>query len=270
MIDPYADVASLDIALQERVGDILTARGQDPAHKEMRKAFLKDLNLPPHATALELGSGTGHVTLDLIETAGATRAHGIEASPLLVAKATEAFSPNPHLSFEVGDARKTGLESQSYDLILLHSVLCHVHDFQNVVREAHRLLKPGGVLAICDGEFDNMSAPIPDHDLLDQLILRILTSNVTNLWVMRQLPEVLTETGFKLGHQTLHKPVSEHDANFFLTIIEAGADQFVAQGRLLRETAVAIKAEARVRALAHCLFCNISYISQIAYKPRSH
>ena len=49
----------------------MEARCIEPAEVEIRKAYLSDLNLPSNASALELGSGTGHVTKDLLDLAGA-------------------------------------------------------------------------------------------------------------------------------------------------------------------------------------------------------
>lgn len=267
LADPYADLGSQDVALQERIADAMEARCMEPAQISIRKAYLQNLNLPDNAAALELGSGTGHVTRDLLTLAGAATAHGIEPSPVMVARATEHFADDHRLSFEVGDAKATGLENGSFDLVLLHTLLCHVPGPEDVIQEALRILKPGGVLAICDGDYSTATAKIADYDPIDQLVRFMINQNVTNLWIMRQIPGMLVEAGFKLGSRTGHGYVAEGEATYFLTVIDRGADRMVEEGLLFRDTAEALKAEARARVSANSFFGFMSYVSQIAFKP---
>ena len=267
MADPYSDLAGQEIALQERIAAAMEARCLEPAQLAIRKAYLSPLSLPAGAKALEMGSGTGHVTSDLLTMAGAASAHGIEPSPVMVERANTLFADVPNLSFAIGDAKNTGLEDQSFDLVLLHTLLCHVPGPEDVVREAFRLLKPGGILAICDGDYSTATAQIADFDPLDQLVRFMINQNVTNLWIMRQISSTLVETGFKLGARTGHGYVAEGEATYFLTVIDRGADRMVEEGVLTRETAEAMKNEARERVRTDTFFGFMSYVSQIAHKP---
>ena len=267
MADPYSNLGSEDETLQERIADAMEARCLEPAQKAVRQAYLSDLMLPDGAAALELGSGTGHVTSDLLTLAGAATAHGIEPSPVMVARAKKHFSSNPRLSFQIGDAKHTGLEDESFDMILMHTLLCHVPEPQDVIQEAFRILKPGGVLAICDGDYNTATAQIADYDPLEQIVRFMINQNVTNLWIMRQISSMLTGTGFKLGPQNGHGYVAEGEAKYFMTVIDRGADRMVEEGILFADTAEALKAEARARVSANSFFGFMSYVSQIAYKP---
>ena len=57
------------------------------------------------------------------------------------------------------DATKIPLESESFNIVICTQVLEHVYDFENVILEAYRLLKPEGVLIV--------SAPLvwPHHEI---------------------------------------------------------------------------------------------------------
>ena len=268
MSDPYANLGEQDAALQTRIADAMDARCQDAAQIAIRQAYLTRLDLSAGAHAVEFGSGTGWVTRDLVEMAGAATAHGIEPSPVMVKRAKAHFGDDDRLSFAIGDAKATVLEANSVDLVLMHTLLCHVPGPEDVVAEAWRVLKPGGILAICDGDYDTATAQIADFDPLDQLIRFMINQNATNLWIMRQITGILSDTGFELGASQGHGYVADGDAAYFQTVIDRGADRMVETGLLFPETAEALKAEARMRVKAHKFFGFMSYISQIARKPR--
>ena len=269
MADPYADLAAQDVALQERIADAMEARCLEPAQQAIRKAYLSNLNLAQAAKAIELGSGTGHVTNDLLTLAGVESAVGIEPSPVMVARANRHFANEPRLHFEAGDAKKTGFPDETFDLVLLHTLLCHVPGPEDVIAEVFRILKPGGIVAICDGDYDTATAQIADFDPLDQLVRFMIGQNVTNLWIMRQISGILNETGFTIGQRQGHGYAAEGEATYFLTVIDRGADRMVEEGILLAQTAEALKAEARARVAANTFFGFMSYISQIAHKTKT-
>lgn len=267
MSDPYSNLASEDIAMQNLVADAMDARCVEPAQIAIRQGYLSGLNLPKDAFAVELGSGTGHVARDLITIAGAEAALGIEPSPVMVERARQNFSGDATLRFEIGDARQTGLADASVDLVVMHTLLCHVPGPEDAVTEAFRILKPGGILAVCDGDYDTATARIADYDPLDQLVRFMIDQNVTNLWVMRQIADLLGGAGFELGQRRGHGYVAEADAAYFLGVINRGADRMAETGVLFSNTADALKEEARQRVALGRFFGFISYVSQIARKP---
>ncbi len=268
MSDPYADLAAQDEALQERIADAMDTRCREPEQIAIRAAYLADIRLPAGALAVEFGSGTGHVTKDLVKLAGAAHALGLEPSPVMVARARRHFANAADVSFETADAKATGLATGSVDMVLMHTLLCHVPGPQDVIREAFRVLKPGGVLAICDGDYDTATCQIADFDPLDQLVRFMIHQNVTNLWIMRQIGAMLAGAGFELGQRRSHGYVAQGDAAYFQTVIERGADRMTETGLLFEETAQALKAEARKRVSKDRFFGFMSYVSQMAYKPQ--
>ncbi len=267
MSDPYSDLAAQDISVQERIAEAMEARCLEPAQKEIRGTYLSDLCVPAGGFAVELGSGTGHVTHELLLVPGVERALGLEPSPVMVERARNSFSSESRLVFETGDAKATGLEDNSVDLVLAHTLLCHVPGPEDVISEAFRILKPGGIFAICDGDYDTATAQIADYDPLDQLVRFMINQNVTNLWIMRQIGGLLTQAGFELGRRRGHGYVAEGEATYFLTVIDRGADRMAETGLLQPETAQALKSEARARVDANSFFGYMSYVSQIARKP---
>lgn len=266
MADPYSDLANADIAMQTRIADAMVARAMDPAQVALRRAYLEKLDLPANAHAVEFGSGTGHVTCDLIDIAGAATAHGIEPSPVLVERSAELGRVRDNLLFSVGDARNTGLGDQSCDMVLMHTLLCHVPGPEGAIAEAARVLKPGGILAICDGDYDTATTAIGDFDPLEPLVKFMINENVHNLWIMRRIGPLLAQAGFETGARTGHGYVAEGEATYFMTVIDRAADLMVERGLIGAATGIALKAEARDRVSRKAFFGYMSYVSVIARK----
>lgn len=264
MADPYAALAEAEIATQTRIADAMDARCVDPAQVALRERYLGPLSLPEGAKAVEFGSGTGHVTRDLIAMAGAAEALGIEPSPVLIARAKERFSDVPGLSFVVGDAAETGLAGASVDLVVMHTLLCHAPAAAAIIAEAHRILKPGGLLAVLDGDYTLSSVALSEHDPLQPLIDRMIAQNVHNLWLPRRLGGMLTAAGFAVQSSEVMGYAAGSEPTYFLTVVDRGADQLVADGVIGASTGEALKAEARRRVEAGGFFGSMNYVCMIA------
>jgi ubiquinone/menaquinone biosynthesis C-methylase UbiE len=74
------------------------------------------------------------------------RVVGLDADPSLVAMARELVADRAlgNVEILVGDARHTGLDSGSFDVVHARTLLINVPEPEQVVREMVRLAKPGG------------------------------------------------------------------------------------------------------------------------------
>lgn len=60
----------------------------------------------------------------------------------------------PHIAFEVGDASNLMFEDASFDAIFDFGIIHHIPNWQDSLKELHRLLKPGGQLILEDLSID--------------------------------------------------------------------------------------------------------------------
>ena len=100
---------------------------------------------------VDLGTGTGRI-LEIF-SGRSQRGLGIDLSHemLAVARANlERSTGLKHLSVRHGDVYNVPLPAQSADLVTLHLVLHYLSDPAAAIREAARLLQPGGRLIIVD------------------------------------------------------------------------------------------------------------------------
>lgn len=269
MGDPYSDLGNADIEMQTLIANAMEARCLDPAQIAMRRRYLGRLKLPDGAKAVEFGSGTGHVTRDLIEIAGATEALGIEPSPVMVERAQALHGDRAALSFVVGDAAETGLDAASVDLVSMHTLLIHAPSAKALVTEAFRILKPGGILSVLDADYDPTTVAIGPFDPLQPVVARMIEANVHDRWLTRRLIPFLASAGFKVEQREPYGYLAEGESTYFLTVVDRGSDTLASEAVISGETADALKAEARRRVAEGAFFGFMSYLSIIATKPDS-
>jgi ubiquinone/menaquinone biosynthesis C-methylase UbiE len=104
----------------------------------------------PFRALLDLGTGTGR----MLEILGpdTERGLGIDLSPdmLSLARARLERAGLKHCSVRQGDIYNLALPKDSFDVVIIHQVLHFLDDSAQAIREAARMLRPGGRLMIVD------------------------------------------------------------------------------------------------------------------------
>jgi ubiquinone/menaquinone biosynthesis C-methylase UbiE len=124
-------------------------------------AVLNTCQTGPDTVAVDLGCGSGQVTLPLAERCATVL--GVDVSSEMIAllqeKARSAGIEN--LQSKVGPIESLDLEAESVDLVVTNYALHHLRDTdkQTVLARAFGWLRPGGQLVIGDMMFGRGSSP---------------------------------------------------------------------------------------------------------------
>jgi ubiquinone/menaquinone biosynthesis C-methylase UbiE len=112
-------------------------------------------HLRPGLDLLDVGCGPGTITLDLARRVAPGRVVGIDAAPAVLeeARAVAAASGGPRPEYREGDAYALAMDAGSFDVVHAHQVLQHLTDPVAALREMHRVLRPGGLLAVRDSDY---------------------------------------------------------------------------------------------------------------------
>jgi len=119
----------------------------------MNEVMMMAADIRPHHHVLDAGCGVGGSSIFIASLLGC-RVTGITLSKRQAEQATE-FAKSKGLSdlvdFKVMDYCNTDFPSSGFDVVWGCESICYADTKEQFIREAWRLLKPGGTLVVADG-----------------------------------------------------------------------------------------------------------------------
>ena len=101
-------------------------------------------------TALDVGSGPGALTAELVRRLGADRVAAVDPAPQFVEAVRQRL---PGVEALVGTAEELPFPAGRFDAALAQLVLHFVSDAEATAGEMKRVVRPGGVVAACVWDF---------------------------------------------------------------------------------------------------------------------
>jgi len=163
--------------------------------------------LRPGMHLVDCGCGTGSITVGLAEAVAPGEVTGIEisASDVDLARGRAKEEGHTHLRFEVADVYELPLPDESVDGAFFHAIFGHLNDPVRALREAHRVLKPGGVIGVRQLEHSADIITGPFAEPIGQQILGTLVGDIQfgrDPHVGLHLSTLVLEAGFGRVEQT--------------------------------------------------------------------
>jgi ubiquinone/menaquinone biosynthesis C-methylase UbiE len=100
--------------------------------------------LPAQGTIVDVGCGTGQISLTLAELGYEVRGYDISATMVAIARAK--CRPEWKARYAVGDVRSLPESDGACSAVVVSKLFQHVQDWQSACRELLRVLRPGGCL----------------------------------------------------------------------------------------------------------------------------
>ena len=141
--------------------------------------------------ALEIGCGRGIGTCILFEEFGADHVHAFDIDPHMVQLAGQSSCRRLLKStLWVGDTVNIAVRSNTYDAVFNFGAIHHVVQWRDAVREAYRVLKPGGRFYVEE---------ILERYIVHPLFRRLLDHPQQDRFNQAQFAEALEQNGFTIA-----------------------------------------------------------------------
>ena len=150
---------------------------------------------------LDVGCGNGSL-IHAISKKADIQAHGVDISPKMIEECKARYDG---IYFEVSNGEILNFEDESLDAVTICCVLHHLDNPQSFMREAHRLLKQGGILLIGEPKF-----PLIIRKLFDWIISPLMKAGDNKLFSHKRLKRLIIDGGFEI--------VEIHKKGFMQTI----------------------------------------------------
>lgn len=272
--DLYTRLNELDEPTVRSIANILELRGRHPQQAAIRRAYLDSLGDLDGLRVLEVGCGTGVVARDLAVRVGPTgQVTGVDPTHVLidVAERLRAEHGIANVSFAVEDGAALPFGDGAFDLTAAITVLCHLPEREQVLREMVRVTRPGGRVLIVDGEYAANQIRHPDPETTQKVLAGWRAGSIDDPYLMRRIVGFIQAAGLEPDPVQAYVHVEAGRVDEATSFIWQWA-LFASRQAVATEMLTASEAEGWVEQLGALnesseLFGSVTYVSVTARRP---
>ena len=157
-------------------------------------------HLRPGMRLLDCGCGVGSITVGLAEAVAPGEVIGVDLQPAQIERAGFVAAERcvGNVRFEIGSVYELAYPDASFDASFAHTLLFHLREPLQALREMRRVLKPGGVVGVADDDRGTF-IHYPERPLISELhhlFWQVIRHHGGNPFTGRQKRRLLLEAGF--------------------------------------------------------------------------
>jgi SAM-dependent methyltransferase len=168
----------------------------DRTNERFNLPRLLDLLPPPGRATLDLGCGEGRLGRELVRLGH--RVVGVDSSPRMVELASESHEA------VVADAAALPFPDGSFDLVTAFMSLMDMDDMAGAVREAGRVLEPGGAFCFCITHPISTAGRFAEREAHAPFVV------TGSYFEERRADETWEREGVKIEFAALHRPLEAY------------------------------------------------------------
>jgi ubiquinone/menaquinone biosynthesis C-methylase UbiE len=165
--------------------------------RSYKNRMLDELEIRPGQTVLDLGCGPGTDLNALAEAVTATgKVIGVDHDQATTDAARARTAKQSTVTVRLGDIHDLPLPDRTADRARTDRVLQHVADPAQALREARRVLRPGGRLVMSEPDWNTLTVDHPDSGLSRTYTQYVTDKVVRNARIGSQLARLAAGAGF--------------------------------------------------------------------------
>ncbi|MEM7563332.1 MAG: methyltransferase domain-containing protein [Pseudomonadota bacterium] len=179
-----------------KAAELIERSYQTPEIVHQRNRTLAALALRRGEAVLDAGCGTGlllEMEAKAVDRSG--RAEGLDLSDDMLAVARTRCAPFPQVNLQQGSVETLPFDDAAFDALSCTQTLLYVSDMVRALKDFHRVLKPGGRLAVIETDWSGAIINASDQ-ALTRRIFDAWDSAVSNANIPRYLTAKLRSSGF--------------------------------------------------------------------------
>jgi ubiquinone/menaquinone biosynthesis C-methylase UbiE len=270
-LDPYRITDKLEDPLLDVMVSRLEIRGRHWFFQKVLGEYLDAMDVDSANTVLDMGCGTGMVARTIARRAHFSgRVTGIDLSPYLVEAAKRLADEEglgTRVEFRSGDTRDLDIPDGRFDAVVAHTLVSHVQEPLTVLKELGRVVKPGGLIAIFDGDYASMTFALDDPVQSKRYDEALITAVVTSPRVMRQMPRLIEQAGLEMIRMFPYIMAEVGEGGFWLSAIDSFEQLAPKSGAMTEAEATSWASELHKASDQGVFFGASSYYTYIAGRP---
>ena len=270
-LDPWRITDKLEDTLLDVMVSRLEVRGKHWFFQKVLREYLDAMDIDSANIVLDMGCGTGVAARTIARRADFSgRVTGIDLSPYLVNAAKRLADEEglgTQVEFRSGDTRVLDTPDSRFDAVVAHTLVSHVQEALTVLKEAARVVRPGGLIAVFDGDYASMTFALDDPVQSKRYDEALINAVVTSPRVMRQMPRLIQQAGLEMVRTFPYIMAEVGKGDFWLSGIDS-FEKLAPKSGAMTEAEATSWANALHRASDEGVFFGASnYFTYVARRP---
>ena len=113
-------------------------------HRLWKKRFVETVNLKENEIILDVGSGSGDIASEILKENLSTSLYLLDLNEKMLLEGRKRLKKEKNIKYFIGNAEKLNFENNFFDKYTISFCLRNVTEYLLSIKEAYRVLKPGG------------------------------------------------------------------------------------------------------------------------------